>query len=907
MIVQSPSRRALHLPQLGVLLLAAAVLGSCDPHRVRRPSTFRAADSLRANGRSREAAQLFAALGDSLASAGDSAGWWYAVLWRGDALMRLAKRDSARLLFDRAMTLAGSDSSRRGWTMHERSLLLHREGKFDEALDQSRQAFAIAERLGEYRLQWRALNAQGTVRSLQGRYREAFQLNERALALQRAHGGTEAEILSTFNELGIGYFHAGRYTDAVRVYESALASYRRTGNPEGQGRVLLNLANLRNASGESDEAMRLLLEAEPFEEQTGEVRGMAFIANALGESYRGKNDLARARGYFLRALELNRSGGLPYGECTNLDNLGRLDLAEGQFREAELHLQRAREVADRFRYGRQRAMIRAALARLAIAERDAPRALQWSDSTLALADSLDDPEVLYEALDVRGAALEAAKSAQASESYLRAIALLESWRGRLALGDLRMSIAGPRRSVYEGAIRTLLAQGKEEEAFAVADRARARLLLELMANRDHLATSGDPDLAPRERLRELYEGRRNAAESEQPRIDREIAVVISGIEARDAASSDQRLAAGITAGHPLTAASLRDVLRNEAPNDGRAHGLLEYFWGDSAVYGWWVADGVLHGRRLGSADSLAADVAFLRGAVEHADSLIDWRSAARRVYDALVAPLVPGALPPSAVVVADGRLAYLPMEVLIPSTDSLPIGASRRITYVPSAATLLALHARAPRREWTRAALIVGDPTMHLAAVAPGEREDSLAPLPYAEREAREIYQLFERDGAELLLGSTATPKRWLDQQPGRYRYLHFATHARVNERFPERTHLLLSGGSLDLPTIRSLRLHAELVTLSACETALGRWVGGEGVIGLPHAFLTAGARGTVVTLWRVTDREAAEFMRDFYAALHRGMPPAEALRATRMTRLATGAAHAHPSAWAPFIFVGTA
>ena len=181
----------------------------------------------------------------------------------------------------------------------------------------------------------------------------------------------------------------------------------------------------------------------------------------------------------------------------------------------------------------------------------------------------------------------------------------------------------------------------------------------------------------------------------------------------------------------------------------------------------------------------------------------------------------------------------------------------------------------------------------------------SLSPLPYGAVEARAVAAMFADDGSDVLTGSTATMERWRSLKPDRYRYLHFAAHARVSDRRPEQSSLVLSGSVMDLPTIRRLDLTAELVTLSACETGLGRRVRGEGVFGLPHAFLAAGARSVIVTLWRVGDRSTADFMGDFYRELRHGVSPAAALLAVRRAHLAAAGPASHPSRWAPFILVG--
>ncbi len=877
---------------LALGLLCAHWLAACDPHRVERGGPFVLADSLRRQGRVRESVLRFRELRDSLAGTNDTAGYWRAQLWWSDALMRLGKMDSASAGLDRAMVLAGADSGRVAWTHHIRSLLLHRLGRFDEAFAEAKRTQAMADALRDWRLEWAALNAEGTILSLQGRYAEALEANRRSLALQQVHGGTPADLANVLNEMALGYRHLGRFTQAERAYDSALAFYRKVRNPEGQGRVLYNYSAVHLALGERDAAERMLRESEALIEQTGEARAIAFVAGALAELYIGGEEPQRARPYVERAIEINRAAKLPYGEAVSLANLGILELKSGELSTADAHLRQALAIADEHRYGRQRATSRIALARLALALRDTAAARRWAAQASAIADSLGDPEVQYDALDVSGAAREAAGDPRAAESYEQAIALLESWRGRLALGDLRMGVSAPRRSAYEGAIRTLLARGRSEEALAIADRARARLLLDLMIDHKGSAFSRSHADSLRQALRERYEARENAAASARPVIDREIARLTASVDSVD---GDSRA--------PIASAA---ALREAIVTPDRV--LLEYFWGDSAVYGWAVSGGEIRAARLGRADSLAASVAFLRAAVERSTPGVDWRAASTRMYHELVAPLA-RSLPTSVLVVPDGPLAYLPIEVLIPAHGAAPLAATTRIWYGPSAAVLLSLAARPEEHSWQRSALVVGDPRVLAERAEDSEgnvlRRDSLASLPYAAEEARGIYDLFRDGGSDLLLGRAATTTRWLGTDPGRYRYLHFATHARVDERVPDRTHLVLADGDLDLTVIRGLRLRSELVTLSACETALGRWVSGEGVIGLPYAFLVAGASSAVVTLWRIGDRSASEFMRDFYVRVRAGTPSAEALRLTRQERIVQGGGEMHPSHWAAFVLVG--
>jgi CHAT domain-containing protein/tetratricopeptide (TPR) repeat protein len=667
-----------------------------------------------------------------------------------------------------------------------------------------------------------------------------------------------------------------------------------------------NLANIRTATGDVEQAAELLHESLKYCERLQHKQGMGFNHNALAALYLRAGNRAAARRHAESGLRINRANGVRYGEVAALENLGRLELADGRPGPATAALMEGLSLADSGGFGRERVSIRAGLVRVALARAGGLReALRWAQAARAIADSLGDPEAEFQALEAEAAALEAARRGAALDRYLEAIDLLESWRGRLALGDLRMGVAEPRLSVYEGAIRLLLERQRPGDAFEVAERARARLLLELMADRDgHAARSRDQEVQAG--LRERYEARTQVKDEEsRSRLDREIDEITSELTRLEETARTRDITGVARHLAPYGLAGLRNGLLKSS---NRA--LLAYFWGDSVVYGWWLTGDSSRGAPLGPADSLTSLVRFLRVAIERPaqDSL--WRGAARRAYRRLVEPLAPERSV-ELLVIADGPLSHVPLEALLPTGGAQPWGATQQFVYGPSASVLAGL-AQAPKGDrWDRAILAVGNPapaqTRPLAAsVLRGDDEPFEAvPLPYAEQEARAVHDLFQASGADILTGRSASLERWLRLEPARYRYLHFAAHAQVSDRHPEQTHLVLAGGGLDLAAIRRLRLQSDLVTLSACETALGRRVRGEGVIGLSHAFLAAGARGVLVTLWRVPDRSTAEFMSEFYREVHAGRPPAEALLAVRRHWIAVGGAAAHPSRWAPFILVG--
>jgi tetratricopeptide (TPR) repeat protein len=881
------------------LACALLVLAACTD-RAPRPAdrldrAFRVADSLRLEGRYAQAAPILRALRDSFALAHDSAGLWRADLWWSDVLLGERRIDSARAVLDEAMLLAGANASREGWVRSERSLLFDRLGKFDSAEAAAMRARALARATNDRKLEANSYNEMGRIHSLSGHYREALDDNTRALAIEQALGGDSSRgVAIELNELGIGYRHLGRFTDAEQAFGRAIVLERARGNPEGIARATFNLANVYVATGDDARALPLMLEALRLVEPTGNVRGEIFLHTDLGALYTRVARWQPARAHIDSALALNH-GTFAYSRVELLGALGRLELAQGRAGMALLLLDSARRSADSGGYGRERASSRASLARAAIAAGDARAAVRWARAAVLIADSLGDPEAQSEAYESNAAAMEAAGLRGALGEYMRTIALLESWRGRLALGDLRMGVAPPRIGAYEGAIRLLVRGGHPGEAFEIAERARARLLLDLMRDHDAgPARSGREEM--RRRIRERYDARDDVSPRERDRIDREVAALIDSL---GSASPDAATEPRDPAPQSLSTIRSRVVTR------GRA--MFAVFWGERDVYGWWITPSAARGVRLGRADSLSMVLEFLRGAINDGSGRVSWQAPARRAYASFVAPLAPD---PAAevVVIADGALAYVPVEVFLPPDDSLPWGATRRFVYGPSASVLALLAATPMPVHWEGDMLAVGDPSAPAARNAAdphGERLDARAPLPFAAGEARDVAALFPAARARVLVGGDATLTRWLALDPGHYRYLHFAAHAALSGGRPGSQAVVLADSALDLRAIRRLDLTAELVTLSACETALGFEVRGEGILGLSHAFLTAGARGTVVTLWPIRDRSAAEFMTAFYGELNAGVAPAAALLAVRRRWIMSGGVRSHPFYWAPYVMVG--
>lgn len=263
------------------------------------------------------------------------------------------------------------------------------------------------------------------------------------------------------------------------------------------------------------------------------------------------------------------------------------------------------------------------------------------------------------------------------------------------------------------------------------------------------------------------------------------------------------------------------------------------------------------------------------------------------------------------VIAAHGATHHIPFGVL--PLDGQLLAESHEISYVPSASILEHLRVR---KSATQSFLGIGNPANMSYQPAPGKAQIGLAPLVGAETEVISASRLFEN--SLILIGKDATERAATEAMP-RYRLIHFATHGRLDPNTPHLSGLMLADGAvLNVYEITGMLLDADLVVLSACDTGSGRVTGGDDMIGLSHAFLGAGARSLIVSLWPVDDRSTAFTMQGLYEELRRGSTPSAALNAAQkalrsmktedVSSLYGGDVPvSHPLYWAPFVVIGAA
>lgn len=748
----------------------------------------------------------------------------------------------ARRYLDQAEAF-GFDDPGIGWQVwHERCAISSRLGLLDEALDQCAVALIKGESNPEREAQ--TLNLLGSLSSDLGSYESALQSFGRSREIFRrlALTGSESNSLCNF---GFGQAALGRFDDAEKSFAEA-------------ARLAASVGDLGS-------------------------EGFALYAEGRVELRRTAAGGARAE------VETARSTLL-----LALDRLGQAGDLAGQA-DAQLELAGA-EV----RLGQPEG----ALGRL--------------EKAFALAEQLQDPVRRAAVLTRRAEILALGGRLEPGLAAIEeAVREIDDLRTRVASPQLRTSFFASRRRTFELQIDILLRLAKlhpesgfDKRAFEASERARARSLLDMLVERS-LAEGRDanPELASLVRRSLDLDRELNLAQAEAREAS-------AGEKPSGAAAAESRIAA--------IEASLQEVERRLRTADPR-YAAVRYAQAlDAAqIQGRLGADEILLEYVLGAEDAhlfavtreevraLPLDAAAIgrilptfRNRLAGGQGLEQaLKTDARKLYDLLLAPA--GELlarKRRLLVAADGDLYFLPFEVLVPpsptGTASVYLIETKTISYTPSASVLARL-----------GELPVAD-GLDLVGIAVADPKDGSAVLARVGDEVRGIASLYPAERSRLLLDASATEAgfRGLGAALKSARRIHFATHGYLSDD-PQRMGLRLSpdpsGGDGLLQAFEVLRLdlHADLVVLSACETAIGQQMAGEGVIGLPRAFFYAGARSVAVSLWRAPDEATARIMTSFYGHLKSGLDKAEALRQAKLERLRD---RQRPFLWAPFVLVGS-
>ena len=824
-------------------------------------------------------------------------------------------RDAAKL-FDQAI----EDARRNGDSLDLAKAILNR-GLVDVELGNyatARERFQTTRRMAasrDRRTEAKAFASLGLLETRIGAPLAAVVWLDTARTIYRADNYAHGEV-DALGQLGVAYAAMGEPQRVFAVLDSAITLARAQQLPQEEAANLQLMAEQYQAAGEPSRALDYFARAQVLntklalqDERGNAIRGQAEIHLSLGQ-------LALARRRASEALAVHQTTESAVEQLVDYLLLARIDDRAGRTADADASLRAARERAER--YGTPDVRGRVALAAAEIADRrrrprDVLAALDGATADLAVAAPVADARVHT----LRGRAFARLGMLDSAAATGRtAVRAVERVRARYVAGELRTSYMSENADAYADLVIVLLRQGRIDEAFKVADGARGRGLLE------HLAQAG-ADLAVRpgaaralleaealldridrlmerlrDRVRPPQQERSAVADAEDVELSAQIQRARRDYEAQlERANTGDAPGAALLGSRSVGSTTVRGVL---LPGEL----LLEYFVAADTLLTFAVSRDttrVIVTQVAGT--DLVTRVRVARELMARRDtSGARVAAALESLHRTLIEPVRRAGLLETAtrlVIVPHGPLTYLPFAALRDPNDGKYLVERHAILFAPSAAALAAIRG-APAIEAQASAAV---------ALAPFPVD-----LPATMEEARGVARAIP--GAAVLVGPSATEgalRRALDDAP----LVHLATHGQLNAYSPMFSHVALAAGRpgdrrddgrLEVHELLGLRVRSSLVFLSGCETGTGNaWATafspGEDFTTLAQAFLYAGARSVVATLWPIKDAAAAAFAERFYAGLQRASAP-EAL-ADAQRAMIRDPRYASPFDWAAYTVSG--
>ena len=821
-----------------------------------------------------------------------------------------------------------------------------RLGQTQQALDSLRQALPLRRQMQDRRGEAQTLQYMATSFAQLGEPDKAVEAYRELLPLTAATGDKRGQLTALAN-LGTAEMSLSEPREALSALQQALPLSRELGDAHLEETVLTNLARAYLSVGDSDRALDYNSQALKIQRRIGDKRGEAVALGNLGGSYEYMGEREKALDCYRLALPLARDASDRAVEANLLDSMCTSHLRSGDaaaaLPECERALALSRDLGDRQREAIS--LVSAGSVYLALGQREKARqSLRAGQEQLsAIGDRLHESKALFYLAKL---AADGGDWQAALQHLDAALEIDEALRAEIIGSDLRSSYFATVLGQYELRIDVLMhldrlhpKLGYGVQAFETSERARARSLLDLLNEAAGAVPEGvDAELL---RKRRIVRALLHAQAERQIRFlaDKDAARVAATEAAiRSLTTRYRELEEGIVAESPRYAAFFEpqpltlDELQREYLDENTL--LLEYSLGTERSFVWAVTGTTFRCFELpgrSAIDRLARQAyAELSGkGTLQADSSL--AELSRAVLGPVAALLGSRRL----LVVTEGALQYVPFAALpSPRTPGTPLIVGNEVVSLPSASTIALIRRGMEKGRHANGTMaVLADPVFSAddprlaspksGSTSAGQRAAAgdmqrAAPrfdrLPSSRREAEAILALVPARNRFSALDFDASLATATSGVLSRYRFIHLASHGVLNAAHPELSAIVLSlvdraghpqNGLLQTADIFNLKLHAELVVMSACQTALGAEVRGEGLVGLTRAFLYAGSPRVVASLWTVPDLSTAELMGRFYRfMLVDGLRPAAALRRAQVSIWNEGR-WARPYYWAAFTLQG--
>ena len=878
-------------------------------------------------------------------------------------LLSRGKSAQALIVCDLALSIAQRLTDQAGMlvTLRLKGDIYRGRVDYKQALEYYDQSLKLAEKLGDKGNFADALTSVGIIHGLQSDYPQALEIFQRSLRI-REELGDKTNIARELSNIGNIYVSQGENVRALENYQRSLKLADEVGNKAGSSATLNSIGNLYYSQGNYPQAMEYFQQSLKIKQAIGDNPGVARALNNIGIIYALQGQYAQALDYLQQNLRIKEEFGDQAGTVEVLHNIGGVYLSQGDYTQALAYEQKALKPAEERGNNELLGDILQNIGDCCLRLGQYQTASEYAARAAALAAQSGIPEVLWNARTIAGKAHLALNQLDlARQDFLESIATIEKLRGQVAGGeqDQQRFFEG-KIAPYQAMVDLSLARNNPAEALSYAERAKGRVLLDVLRN-------GRADITKAMTSEEIKRDRTLTAEVASLNTQLVRLKVQSKPNEEQLAEFKSRLdkarleyegfQTSLYAAHPelkvkrgQTQLLTIDEATELLPDSQTA--ILEYVVTENKSYLFVLRKAA----RLGVRDKVPAELTVhtlaIKGSelAEMAESFrqrvaerdLAVKQPARQLYELLIKP-AEGQLHDvrRLCIVPDGALWNLPFQALhqgergylleqyavfyAPSLSVLremgrratALGAAHLRTAAGTPGTVRSASARADAQPGL---LALGNPTLGAETIAKvrfTNRDETLGPLPDAEREVNALGRLYGYGNSRVLIGEQAR-EATVKAEAGKYKIVHFATHAILDDRNPLYSRIILSHSEGDLEEdgllesweIMKLDLNAELAVLSACQTARGRVAAGEGVIGMSWALFVAGCPAAVVSQWKVDSARSAELMIEFHSnLLHRernGKPAdtkSEALRHAAL-KLLRGP-YNHPAYWAAFILIG--
>ena len=777
-----------------------------------------------------------------------------------------------------------------------------------------------------------------------------YHVNKEALLIAQRlkHKKEEGRCL---NNIGLYYWKTNNYSNALKYLERAFLILNKYDELENVADSLNNIGVIYKELGDYEKALKYLSECLEYDREKNDIFSISMDLCNIGTIYRrigiSNNDiqsLNKSLEIFEDCLELIQKNEIKRIETEVLNNIGMIYCDLKMYDQALVHFNQALEDKNTTHPSETLSYIYNNLGIVYSRIFKIDKAISAYRISADLAHFNDIDHVLWETYLGLGQCYEKKNDfSKAVAYYKKAVNVVDRLRGNIHLDMFKTGFIRNKLEIYENLINLLHrlnranpSQARREEIFFYIEKAKARAFLESLGE---AKVNIQAKLSPMMRKREeeiskeissiIFDiSRQPVLKSKKDDLERKLS------EAEDSylrliaeMRSEVPEIANLVAPSPCTIRDIQDRILDSSS------ALLEYFLGGSHSYMFLITKQDIHFYELPSREIIEASVTpLLKSLTVPTKGIFIGELAAGRIADEILFPIRDCGRSDinNLIIIPDGILYYLPFESLKFRSDR---DSSRKtymierakISYAPSSSSLLFLVEKSGNRDAEKGILAFGHPVYNqMSRNSKKSNKTSsnilrelyvsqgfnFGPLPYSKREVLSIGKYFPRDKKDIFLRHDAKEEVIKNVDLNKYQVIHFACHGFLDEKSPLRSSLVLSldedreeDGFLQVREIYNLRMNADLVVLSACQTGKGTIERAEGILGLPRIFFYAGAKSVITALWPIGDKSTAFFMKRFYKHLSDGADKSRALQNAKVDMV--NSKYSHPFYWAAFILHG--